>query len=971
MPHTTLKPSTPPPACFVAATAAAVSLLLVAGGLHVAAAAAAAATTMAGTVPVHVGVILDLATALGKKSLLSVEMALEDFYAAHPDFTTRVRLHVRDSDRDVVAAASAAVDLIRNDKVSIVIGPQSALQAEFVTYLANKTKVPVISFSATKDPITQYHVLYFLHAGVKDSFQATPIAAFVKAYGWKNVVLVYEDSNYGVGILPFITNALQHVEANVIYHSTVPTSCKHLIDAELYKLRTIQTRVFIVHMLPDHASCFFDQVSAAGMMTEGYVWIVTHNVGAVVDVLPQHTIETMQGVIGFRPYVAKLARVNDFMTRFVTRFRAKYHQDLDVRMLRPTIFQYWAYDVAWAVATATEKVKRVGVSNLGFQTLDGVGKSLVDDLLPSPAGPELLSSILEADFDGLAGRFRLVDRQLQVPIYEVVNVVGERARSVGFWSPGSGLSKFLNSSTSQGQTEFSTSSREVLKSIMWPGDSTTVPKGWDLTGNNRRLKIGVPMRRDFKSFVNVEAIPNTNRFKVSGYSIDVFDAAVKRLPYLLQYDFIPYDCANLYDELISQVYWKKFDAAVGDVTIIANRTRYVDFTMPYTESGVSMLVLAKNNDKLSMWIFLEPLTKDLWIATMIFIFFTGLVVWMIENPTNERFQGSKLRQFSTAFYFTFSTLTFSHDQIIKSLQSKIVVVIWCFVVLVLVQSYTASLSSLLTAQRLQPSVTDPRQLLHNGDYVGYQNGSFVLARLKYFQFDERKIKVFSTPEEYAKALRAGSKHGGVSAIFDETPYLSTFLAQYGREFQIVGPVDRTDGFGFVFPQGSPLVPDLSTAILNITEGCDGSEIQKKWFGDAVPSLDYGSPETDSTRLSLRSFKGLFIINGFVLGIMLLINLPKFICPNLRNHSARRHSRSGGTAGEPQELQNDLETDSVLAESLQVETIGNNESQQLQNGMPTDSLPAESLQVETLGDNEPQKLQNGMVTGSVPAGSLDV
>ena len=137
------------------------------------------------------------------------------------------------------------------------------------------------------------------------------------------------------------------------------------------------------------------------------------------------------------------------------------------------------------------------------------------------------------------------------------------------------------------------------------------------------------------------------------------------------------------------------------------------------------------------------------------------------------------------------------DQIIRRLPSKVLVVIWCFVVLTLVQSYTASLSSLLTAKRLQPSVTGPSQLLRNGDYVGYQNGSFVLAKLKQLKFDERKIKVFSTPEEYAKALRAGSNNGGVSAIFDEIPYLNTFLMQYGSEFQIVGHIDSAAGFGFV------------------------------------------------------------------------------------------------------------------------------------------------------------------------------
>jgi ionotropic glutamate receptor len=136
-------------------------------------------------------------------------------------------------------------------------------------------------------------------------------------------------------------------------------------------------------------------------------------------------------------------------------------------------------------------------------------------------------------------------------------------------------------------------------------------------------------------------------------------------------------------------------------------------------------------------------------------------------------------------------------QKIQSIQSKIVVVIWCLVLMILVQSYTASLSSMLTAERLQPSVTDLKQLLANGDSVGHQSGSFVQSILKKLKFDDHKIKVYSTQEEYAKALRMGSKHGGVSAIFDEIPYLNSFCSKYGREFQMVGPIDRTSGFGFV------------------------------------------------------------------------------------------------------------------------------------------------------------------------------
>lgn len=58
--------------------------------------------------------LLAVVTGLGKKSLLSLSMrmALHDMYA-HPGYTTRVRLHVRDSNRDVVTAASAGTSTLR------------------------------------------------------------------------------------------------------------------------------------------------------------------------------------------------------------------------------------------------------------------------------------------------------------------------------------------------------------------------------------------------------------------------------------------------------------------------------------------------------------------------------------------------------------------------------------------------------------------------------------------------------------------------------------------------------------------------------------------------------------------------------------------------------------------------------------------------------------------------------------------
>lgn len=125
------------------------------------------------------------------------------------------------------------------------------------------------------------------------------------------------------------------------------------------------------------------------------------------------------------------------------------------------------------------------------------------------------------------------------------------------------------------------------------------------------------------------------------------------------------------------------------------------------------------------------------------------------------------------------------------------VIIWVFVVLILTSSYTASPTSMLTVQQLQPAVTDVKELIRRGDYIGYQEGSFVPSELKKMKLDESKLRSYSTPDQYAEALSKGSAHGGVAAIFDEIRYLKLFLSQYCDGYAMVGPIYKDAGFGFV------------------------------------------------------------------------------------------------------------------------------------------------------------------------------
>lgn len=136
------------------------------------------------------------------------------------------------------------------------------------------------------------------------------------------------------------------------------------------------------------------------------------------------------------------------------------------------------------------------------------------------------------------------------------------------------------------------------------------------------------------------------------------------------------------------------------------------------------------------------------------------------------------------------------EKIISNL-TRFVMIIWVFVVLVLTSSYTASLTSMLTVQQLQPTITDMYDLIKNDAYIGYQDGSFVYEFLNNMKFDSSKFRNYSSFEEYDEALSKGSENGGVAAIVDELPYIRLFLSKYCHKYTMIGPTYMTPGFGFV------------------------------------------------------------------------------------------------------------------------------------------------------------------------------
>jgi len=105
----------------------------------------------------------------------------------------------------------------------------------------------------------------------------------------------------------------------------------------------------------------------------------------------------------------------------------------------------------------------------------------------STYGPELLKAILQNKFRGLSGYFDLSDRQLRVSTFQIINVIGKEWRKIGFWTSENEISQQLN----HGKADYQNQSISDLNSVIWPGKSTEIPKGWEIPVSGKKLQVGV------------------------------------------------------------------------------------------------------------------------------------------------------------------------------------------------------------------------------------------------------------------------------------------------------------------------------------------------------------------------------------------------------------------------------------------------------------------------------------------------
>ncbi|CAM0903171.1 unnamed protein product [Alopecurus aequalis] len=813
---------------------------------------------------VSIGALFTFNSTIGRVAKVAMAAAVSDI---NNDPTilpgTKLAVDMKDSNCSGFISIVEALQFMEKDTVAI-IGPQSSVLAHVVSHVANELQVPMLSFAATDPTLTPLQFPFLVRTTHSDHFQMAAVADLVNYYGWKQVTAIYIDDDYGRNGISSLGDELAKRRSKILYKAAVrPGAKKSEMASVLVRVAMMESRILILHANPDSGLALLLLARNLGMTASGYVWIATDWLGSFLDSSLHHQdmdlVSATQGVLTLRQHTENTRRKSALASKWSALVK---NDNVDSRFLINS-YGLYAYDTVWMIAHALDTFFSRG-GNISFSAypklreIAGGGLHL-GAMTVFDEGRQLLERIRQIDFSGATGPVKFdSDGNLLWPAYDIINIVGSSLRAIGYWSNYSGLS------TASPETLYMKPANRIrekqnLRPVIWPGETITRPRGWVFPNNGNELRIGVPDRVSYHQFVSVDNITDT----VRGFCIDVFVAAINLLQYPVPYTFIPFGNGlenPSYTELINKIVTNEFDAVVGDIAIVTNRTRVADFTQPYIESGLMVLTSVKKHSS-SGWAFLQPFTIRMWCVTGLFFLVIGTVVWLLEHRINDDFRGPPVRQVITVFWFSFSTLFFAHREDTRSTLGRFVIIIWLFVVLIIQSSYTASLTSILTVQQLISPITGIDSLVASDEPIGFQTGSFAESYLmQELGVSKSRLRALGSPDEFKKALELGPGNGGVTAIVDERPYIELFLLEHSK-FAVVGSEFTKSGWGFAFPRDSPLAVDLSTAILELSENGDLQRIHEKWLNDRITESQSQTNDMESDRLHVYSFSGLFLICG--------------------------------------------------------------------------------------------------------------
>ncbi|XP_046373503.1 glutamate receptor-like [Haliotis rufescens] len=540
-------------------------------------------------------------------------------------------------------------------------------------------------------------------------------------------------------------------------------------------------------------------------------------------------------------------------------------------------------------------------------------------VIPWMHGSDIYDSLQRVKFSGLTGNVAFDRRGLRTDYRMSVFTVSlnNGPQKIGEWDSISGLRTIYDAGDqgSANDSSKSSKSRKVITTILLP-----------------------PFLTKKKAPDNGKPLLGNNRYE--GFCRDLADEISEKLEF--DYEIREVRDGQFGVELengswsgmIGELRRGVAELAIAPLTITAERERVVDFSKPFMNIGISIMIKRPDKQKPGVFSFMEPFSIQLWACITIAYVVVSVSIFLVSRFSPYEWHNLTLtfgdmiqNQFtlSNSFWFSMGALMLQgSDHCPRSAAGRIIGGAWWFFVLIIISSYTANLAAFLTIERMLTPIKSADDLVKQTEisYGTLKSGS----TMKFFAKTEvptyktmYNSMTTATPSPFVDSIDAGVER--VRNFKAKYAFLleSTMNEYYNNRKPCntmkVGPNLNLKGFGIATPLGSDLKEKISYAVLKLKEDGTLHKLQQTWWYEKTEcGSDTGHRESKKRSLSLSNVAGIFyiLISGLVVsivtGIIEIFCLKKRPIPGTAPDHIKRNDTRLTVVGTPPEQINGLIND---------------------------------------------------------------
>ncbi|KAM3878019.1 putative glutamate receptor [Diretmus argenteus] len=412
--------------------------------------------------------------------------------------------------------------------------------------------------------------------------------------------------------------------------------------------------------------------------------------------------------------------------------------------------------------------------------------------------------------------------------------------------------------------------------------------------------------------------------QLEGFCMDLLSEVSKKLGFKYKVHLVKdgsygrQDGNGNWNGMIGEVVRGEADLAIAPLTLTAVREKAVGMSKPFMQIGISILLRKDSSEGTGNFFdFLTPFSAETWVGILIAYLGTAVCIFLAArlSPCEWSQPQSEENRFGLlhSLWYTAGALTLQgagpHP---KSLSGRVISCSWWLFSLVLLACYFSNLRFSNSSESTQQAVKGFEDLANQDEMeYGCLAGSSTLAFFKSSNIPEyRKIyEHMERTKSFVSSMDEGVRRAkeGNFAFIGESVSLDLAVARHCelvRAHEVIG----MRGYSIAAALGSPIIKNLSVAILQLSEAGELAYLRSKWWASSC------KPDTTTTTAAQsHNLKGIFLMLALGLGLGVLMSVlelsarsrstageqRKPCCTVLSNELSLR-LRTGNVSSRPQE-----------------------------------------------------------------------